>query len=277
MEHEKGIGDLIKLIRNYFDRGKRSLLVIFFFCSVFIYYYPSSELKLKYFAPFVFTTVFIIIEILIRLSAALEKKSESYDYIPDEHEAFHQVTNEIRKLCGKRKRNDIPITVKVIGLRGRHVTAWLSSFLGHHKKDDWLVNIHFDYYLIDKTFAQGVDGLEKYVLNIDASAHSVREMSQRCKLDEVFSSKKVSVQLYTYDAVNPFQAFLIGEHSLILSYSMPEIIAGKVEDWIGPERNPYYHYRRDDEQHRFMFDVIERWLMFYGRKGVMTEELPATS
>src|SRR5205085_5406910 len=98
-----------------------------------------------------------------------------------------------------------------------------------------------------------------------------------CKVDEIFSSKKVSVQLYTYDAVNPFQAFLIGEHSLTLSYSMPEIISGKVEDWIGPERNPYYLFKRDEEKHRFMFDVLERWLMFYGRRGVTIDDLHSKS
>jgi len=271
------LGDLIKLIRTYFDRGKRVLLLICFFASVVIYYLPSSELKLKYLVPFIFATAFITIDILSRLSTVLDKKSESYDYIPDEHEAFHRVTDEIRKLCSKRKRNDTPVIVKVIGLRGRHVTAWLSSFLGHHKKDDWLINVQFDYYLIDKDFAQTVDGLEKYLLNIESSAHSVKELSQRCRVDETFSSKKVSIQLYTYDAVNPFQAFLIGEHSLILSYSMPEIISGKVADWIGPERNPYYHFKRDEEKHRFMFDVIERWLMFYGRKGVISNELRAKS
>lgn len=268
--------DFIKMLRAYFDKGKRALLLIFFFVCVVIYYLPVPELKLKLLSPFIFASTFIIIDMLSKLSLIVDKKSESIDYIPNEQEAYKRVSDEIHKLCSKRKNLGTQLTVKVIGLRGRHVTAWLNSLIGHHTKDDWFANIHFDYYLIDKDFALTIDGLEKYALNIEASAQQVRHLSQKCKTDGVLNSKRISVQLFTYDAVNPFQAFLIGEHHLVLSYVMPEIISGKVADWVGPERNPYYHYKRDEEQNKFMFEVIERWLVFYSRKGTASDEVGVT-
>jgi hypothetical protein len=259
--------DWIKWVRFYFDRGKRVLLWVFFFLSLIIYYLPISEPKLNLLAPFIFTATFIIIEILSKLSQHIEKNTEVFHYIPDEQEAFRRAGDEIRKLCNKRKRVENPLIVKVVGFRGRHITAWLNSFIGHHKKDEWLVNIHFYYYLIDKKFAETVEGLEHYLPNISASAHMVKDLSQKCVNDNALNSKKIRVQLFTYDNVNPFQALLIGDQHLFLSYSMPEIADGKVQDWIGPETNPYYYFKRDEEHHRFMIEVIERWLNFYGRKG----------
>lgn len=261
--------DWIKWLRLYFDKGKRILLWVFFFISLIIYYLPVSEHKIELLAPFIFAATFIIIDILSRLSQVIDKDAEAYHYIPDEQEAFRRAGDEIRKLCNKRKRAESPLIVKVIGFRGRHVTAWLNSFLGHHKKDEWLVNIHFYYYLIDRKFAETVEGLENYLPNIEASAHMVKDLSQKCMSDDSLNSKRVQVQLFTYDSVNPFQALLVGEQHLFLSYSMPEIIAGEVQDWIGPERNPYYYFKRDEEHHHFMFEVIERWMNFYGRKGAI--------
>lgn len=255
--------DWIKWIRFYFDKGKRILLLVCFFLSLIIYYLPVSEHKIGLLVPFIFAATFIIIDILSRLSQVIDKDAEAYHYIPNEQEAFRRAGDEIRKLCNKRKRAENPLIVKVIGFRGRHVTTWLSSFLGHHKEDEWLTNIHFYYYLIDRRFAETVEGLENYLTNIEASARAV----QKYMSDDSLNSKKVRVELFTYESVNPFQALLIGEQHLFLSYSMPEITADKVKDWIGPESNPYYYFKRDEEHHHFMFDVIERWMNFYGRKG----------
>lgn len=259
----------IKWLRFYFDKGKRILLWVFFFLSLIIYYLPVSDHKVSLLVPFIFATTFIIIDILSRLSQVMDRNAEAYHYIPDEQEAFRRASEEIRKLCSKRKRVEKPLIVKVIGFRGRHVTAWLSSFLGHHKRDEWFVNVHFYYYLIDKKFAGTVEGLEKYLPNIEASAHLVNELSQKCIDDDALSSKRVQVRLFTYDNINPFQALLIGEQHLFLSYSMPDMASEKVKDWIGPETNPYYYFERDEEHHNFMFEVIERWLNFYGRKGMI--------
>src|SRR3712207_4886389 len=111
--------ELAKMIRTYFDKGKRILLLLCFFVCLFIYYLPIPELKLKYLSPFVFAAAFIIVDILSKLSLVIDKKSDSYDFIPNEQEAFKRVADEIQNLCSKRKRVDASLSVKVIGLRGR--------------------------------------------------------------------------------------------------------------------------------------------------------------
>lgn len=163
--------NFLKLVRAFFDKGKRVLLFVFFFICLGIYYWPLRQYDLALLVPFIFGATFIIIELLCRLSATIEKESTSSNYIIDRHEAFKLVEEEIQFRYSKRRHTDHPLSVKIIGLRGRYIiTQWLDTFLKQNKKvDSWLRNIRFDCYILDKVSAQRLEGMENYLKDIDAT------------------------------------------------------------------------------------------------------------
>jgi len=199
---------------------------------------------------------------LVRLSIAIEKKAQPVDFIRNQQEAFDRIEKEIQLSCRRRKR-DATIYVKVIGLRGRYVTSWLDRFIRQNFEEDWFRNIEFQYYIIEPEFAKNVEGLEKHLESIVASKTLVKNLAEKVRTNKDISSKTINISLIMYYSLNCFQAFLIADRLLFLSYFLPVMKNGKAIDWEGPARNPYYCYNRDKESDRFLFNVIEGWLDFY--------------
>ena len=191
-----------------------------------------------------------------------EDEVTSGGYISNRQKAFEQ----IGKIIEETKQSDAPLTIKIIGQRGRHiVNEWLDSFLAQHKHQSWLSNIDFEYYLLDKKFAANLEGMENNLSDIESSIKRLDVLAKEYSTD--LASKKISIKKYIFSYVNPFQAFLIGEDHLFLSFFIPKIVSGKVVKWTGPASSIYYYYNKDIEKDRFMFDVINGWLEFYGRAG----------
>jgi hypothetical protein len=261
----------MKTLRAYYDRAKSILLVATFFFIVIAYYFPVPEFKPKLLVPFIFASTFIIIEMLVRITLSIEKKPELHDCLANREEALKFVEDKIRELCKKRKRN-CPITVKVLGFRGRFISIWLEGFLKGHIGEPWLANIDFEFYLVDADFAHTLGGMTNHRESIVGSTRLMRSLCQESLANKSWCAKGIRIQLFTYQAVNPFHAFLIGDNYLILSYFQPAIESGKLIDWIGPAKTKYYCYSRDKETHQFMFEVIESWLDFYGGSELLIKE-----
>jgi hypothetical protein len=191
-----------------------------------------------------------------------ENEVTSDGYISNRQKAFEQIDKTIEEI----KQSDAPLTIKVIGQRGRHiVNEWLDSFIAQNKHQSWLSNIDFEYYLLDKQFAASLEGMENNLSDIESSIKRLDVLSKEFNTD--MAAKKISIKKYLFSYVNPFQAFLIGDNHLFLSFFIPKIVSGKVIKWTGPASSIYYYYNKDIEKDRFMFDVVEGWLEFYGRSG----------
>jgi hypothetical protein len=94
--------------------------------------------------------------------------------------------------------------------------------------------------------------------SIEAGARLVERIGSRLKASE----SSVTVECVRYRGLKPFQAFLIGTDTLMLSFFRPRFIKGEVGDWIGPSKNGYYFFQRIEMAHHLAIDTVIDWSRF---------------
>ena len=242
--------DQLKRLLRWYDRAKRSLLVVFVMVTCIVGYTPFLGSVPGLFAAFLIAAILLYLDMFFSLSSSLlgdESRDARLLY------GLTEVMPKIFAFVIAQARKNRSTTCEIMAVTGMHVFPYLkTTLLEEIRARDRTLNLSVDLFLMEDAFAEKLWHLDYETVNrASATVRAVEEFTRTHAAD--LRKANVSIECYLYTYTPAIHGFLMNREHLYMSHF----------HWgrqLEGAHNAYKYFRKEDAFGSEHIKCLVNWL-----------------